>query len=275
MLDPEKIYDIADIIRPETFYVEKHRIIYKTMEELSGKKEPIDLVTVSTKLKEKSQLDQIGGMSYLTELVNMVPSASNAEHYASIVHKKYLMRKLISASEDICNLSYDESNDSEVVIDSAEKMIYEVAQSTSGKKFIALGDALGEAWTRWESLHNSPEGMRGVPTGFRELDNKLSGLQKSDLIILAARPSCGKTSLALDIARNAAIRHGKYVAIFSLEMATQQLVDRMVSAESRVDAWKLRTGKLNMDTEFSKLRDSLEPLSKAPIDYRTKNRLIS
>jgi replicative DNA helicase len=265
MLDPEKIYDIADIVRPETFYVEKHRIIFRTMEELSGKKEPIDLVTVSTKLKEKSQLDQIGGMSYLTELVNMVPSASNAEHYASVVHKKSLMRKLISASEDICNLSYDEANDSEVVIDTAEKMIYDVARATSGKKFIALGDAIGEAWERWEMMHNSGEGMRGVPTGFRDLDTKLSGLQKSDLIILAARPSCGKTSLALDIARNAAIRHGKYVAIFSLEMATQQLVDRMVSAESRVDAWKLRTGKLNMDTEFSKLRDSLEPLSKAPI----------
>lgn len=265
MLDPEKIYDIGDVIRPETFYAEKHRIIFKTMEELSNRKEPIDLLTVSTKLKENNQLEQIGGMSYLTDLVNSVPSASNAEHYAQTVHKKHLMRKLIAASEDISNLSYDESNDADYVIDSAEKKVYDVAQSTSGKKFIVLGDAIGQAWERWEELHRTQEGLRGVPTGFRELDNKLSGLQKSDLIILAARPSCGKTSLALDIARNAAIRHGAHVAIFSLEMATQQLVDRMVAAESRVDAWRLRTGKLNMDTEFAKLRDSLEPLSKAPI----------
>jgi len=265
MLRSESIEEIMDIIRPESFYSEKHRLIFRAMTDLFSKNEPIDLLTLSSRLKERELLDQTGGMSYLTELVNAVPSSANAEYYAQMIQKKHLMRKLIEASEHICTLGYDETSELDELLDNAEKKIYEVTHSSSNSNFIELKDALGEAWERLDRLHKSKDEFRGVPTGFRELDNKLAGLQKSDLIILAARPSMGKTALALDIARQAAIQHNIPVAIFSLEMSAQQLVDRMLAAESRVDAWKLRTGKLSLDSEFEKIRNSLDPLSKAPI----------
>ncbi len=266
MLRPDSLNDVLDLVRAESFYSEKHRSIFKTMVDLSSKGDPIDLLTVSSRLKENSRLDQIGGNTYLTELINMVPSSANIEYYGKIVQKKYMMRQIIEASEHICNLGYDEACELESMLEDAEKTIFEVTHSAGGNgKFIEMKEALGEAWDRWEKLHNSPDGYRGIPTGFKQLDDTLSGLQKSDLIILAARPSMGKTSLAMDIARQAATKHNAKVAIFSLEMSSQQLVDRMVSAESRVDAWKLRTGKMTMDNDFEKLREALEPLSRAPI----------
>lgn len=265
MMRAEVMYDIGDMIKSETFYSEKHKRIWETMRELFEKGNPIDLLTLSERLREKELLDTIGGVSFLTELINTVPSSSNAVHYAEVVQKKYLMRQLIEASEHVGALGYEESSDIETLLDQAEKKIFEVTNFSGSAKFTALKDVLGDAWDRLDHLHRNQDEIRGIPTGFDALDNKLAGLQKSDLIILAARPSMGKTSLALDIARNAAIRHGKSVGIFSLEMSTQQLVDRMIAAESRVDAWKLRTGKLSLDNEFNKIRDSLEPLSKAPI----------
>ena len=265
MLRPEAIHEIMDIIHADAFYAEKHRIVFQAMAELFQKNEPIDLLTLSARLTEKNQLEVTGGAGYLTELVNLVPSSANAEHYAEIVQKKYVMRQLIEASEHISLLGYEEAEDLSTLLDLAEKKIYEVTQGKTSNKFIELKDVLGEAWERLDRLHKSKDALRGIPTGFKDLDAKLSGLQKSDLIILAARPSMGKTSLALDIARQAAIKHGVPVAIFSLEMSNQQLVDRMIAAESRVDAWKLRTGKLTLDSEFDRIRDSLEPLSKAPI----------
>ncbi len=265
MLRPEAIHEIMDIIKAEAFYAEKHRIIFQSMGELFQKNEPIDLLTLSARLAEKNQLEQIGGTGYLTELVGLVPSSANAEHYAEIVVKKSVMRQLIEASEHISMLGYEEAEDLSTLLDLAEKKIYEVTQGKTSNKYIEIKDALGEAWERLDKLHKSKDELRGIPTGFRDLDAKLSGLQKSDLIILAARPSMGKTSLALDIARQAAIKHGVPVAIFSLEMSNQQLVDRMIAAESRVDAWKLRTGKLTLDSEFEQIRDSLGVLSKAPI----------
>ena len=266
MLRPDSINDILDFVSADSFYSGKHRLLFRTMLELSSKGDPIDLLTVSTKLKENKALDQSGGMSYLTELTNMVPSSANIEYYAQMVQKKHMMRKLIEASEHICSLGYDEASDLENMLEGAERKIYEVTQAGAGAgKVVEMKDALGEAWERLDKLHRSPGGLRGVPTDFRDLDNVLAGLQKSDLIILAARPSMGKTSLALDIARQSAIKHGTKVVIFSLEMSNQQLVDRMIAAESRVDAWRLRTGKLSMDDEFSKIREALGPLSKAPI----------
>ncbi|MEK9182053.1 MAG: replicative DNA helicase [Patescibacteria group bacterium] len=265
MLRSESLDEIMDIIRPDAFYSEKHRLIFRAMTDLFSKNEPIDLLTLSSRLKERELLDQTGGMSYLTELVNAVPSSANAEYYAQMIQKKHLMRKLIEASEHICTLGYDETSELDELLDKAEKKIYEVTHGATNSNFIEMKDALGEAWERLDRLHKSKDEFRGVPTGFRELDNKLAGLQKSDLIILAARPSMGKTALALDIARQAAIQHNIPVAIFSLEMSAQQLVDRMLAAESRVDAWKLRTGKLSLDSEFEKIRNSLDPLSKAPI----------
>ena len=265
MLRPEALSEIMDIIRPEAFYMERHKTIFSMMLDIFSKSDPIDLLTLSSKLKENGRLDQIGGVSYLTELVNVVPSSANAEHYAEIVQKKYTMRRLIEAAEHIVNLGYQEEHEIEEILDRAEKRIYDVTNTSTSNKYVEMKDVLGEAWDRLDALHKSKGGLRGVSTGFKDLDEKLSGFQKSDLIILAARPSMGKTSLALDIARHAAIRNGVPVVIFSLEMSTQQLVDRMLAAESRVDAWKLRTGKLSLDSEFEKIRNSLEPLSKAPI----------
>jgi len=277
MLRPEVIYDVLDIISDDCFYSEKHRIVFKAMTDLFAKKEPVDLLTLSSHLKEQNQLEQIGGSVFLTELVETVPSSANAEHYAKIVHKKYMMRRLIRVGEEVSSLGYNEAENLENVLDKAEKSIYAVTGSLISRSFIKIKDALGEAWERLDRLHKTDGKLRGVPTGFKELDEKLSGFQNSDLIIIAARPSIGKTSLALDIARKVAVNDNLPVAIFSLEMSSQQLVDRMLAADSNVDAWKLRTGKLTKDEEFNLIRESLDHLSKAPIfiDDQASNNILN
>ena len=266
MLKREVMHDIMDLIRPESFYADKHRTIFTHMMELFQKSEPIDLVSVSARLKDRNLLDQVGGGSYIADLANLVPSAANARHYADIVRKKHIMRNLIEASEHIARLGYDESGELEEILDGAEKKIFEVTNYTSTSKFIPIKDTLVDAWERLDKLHKNQDALRGVPTGFRDLDAKLLGFQNSDLIILAARPSMGKTSLALDIARQAAVGGGHPVAIFSLEMSAAQLVDRMLAAEASVDSWSLRTGRnLSVDEDFVRIRDAMDRLSKAPI----------
>ncbi len=266
MIRPDAINEVMDVANAQSFYVEKHRMIWKTMLELFGKATPIDLLSLSSRLKEKGQLEQVGGASFLTELVNAVPSSTNAKHYAEIIQKKSMMRGLIEAAEHIGELGFDEASELEDILDRAEKKIFEVTNYSGTSKFIELKDTLVEAWERIDRLHKTKGEMRGVPTGFKELDNKLAGFQKSDLIILAARPSMGKTSLALDIARKTAINHNIPVGIFSLEMSSQQLVDRMLAAESQVDSWKIRTGQnLSIEEDFSRIRDAMDKLSKAPI----------
>lgn len=265
MLRPEVMFEITDLVNPVSFYSEKHRLIFETMLELFSKRNPTDLLTISARLKEKNLLEEIGGNSYLGEIVNSVPSAANAAYYAAIIQKKYIARNLIGAADFISSLGYDEAAELEELLDQAQKKIYDVTNISSIHKFVELKDELTEAWERLDKLHNSGDGLRGVPTGFKELDEKLSGLQKSDLIILAARPSVGKTALALDIARQAAVYHDVPVGIFSLEMSSQQLVDRMLASQSSVDAWKLRTGKGIREDDFSSIRQSLDTLSKAPI----------
>lgn len=276
MLRPDTIAEIMDVLKSEAFYADKHKTIFDAMLYLYEKREPIDILTLSSKLKEKEELDRIGGMSYLTELVNVVPSSSNAEHYATIIAKKHTMRKLIEAAEHIAKIGYDEENELDELLDKAEKKIYEVTSKNLSGKYVEMKNVLGDAMERLERLHKTKGELRGVPSGFFDLDNRLSGFQKSDLIILAARPSMGKTSFALDIARNAAIRHNIPTAIFSLEMSTQQLVDRMLAAESRVDSWRLRTGALNLEEEFSRITAALDPLSKAPlyIDDQAANNIL-
>jgi len=265
MLRPEGMYDVGDMLTRDSFYVDKHRMLFDAMIELHTRHEPIDLLSVSTRLKERGKFDSIGGGSYLAELVDAVPSSTNAKHYAEIIQRKYILRALIEAAAHISELGYNEAEAIESVLDEAEKKIYSITNSSVTKKFVSLKDTLDEAWERLDKMHKDGGELRGVPSGFPALDTLLSGFQKSDLIILAARPSMGKTTLALDIARQAAIHHNVPVGIFSLEMNTQQLVDRMLSAEARVNAWKLRTGKLSLDEDFDKLRGSLEKLSKAPI----------
>ena len=276
MIRPEVMHDITDIIFDRSFYSDRHKLIWATMMELHNKGTPIDLLSLSSRLKEKDILEQAGEMSYLSELVNGVPSSTNAKYYAEIVQKKHIMRDLINASEYVGELGFDEAGELDELLDKAEKKIFEVTNFTGTHKFIALKDTLSEAWERIDRLHNTKGELRGIPTGFSGLDNKLAGLQKSDLIILAARPSMGKTSLALDIARKTAIDHNIPVGIFSLEMSSQQLVDRMLSADAKVNSWKLRTGKLSMDKDFDQIRNSLDRLSKAPlyIDDQPGNNIL-
>jgi replicative DNA helicase len=241
MLRKDCLYDINDIVQPDSFYSDRHKLIYSVMLELATKNDPIDILSLKTKLEEKGLIEQAGGAAYLAELVHVVPSASNVVHYAEIVQKKYMMRRLISASEKLSDLGFNESGDLEQILDQAEQHVFELANKGSTRKFVQMKDALNEAWDIIDKLHNAGDSIRGVPTGFRDLDAKLSGLQKSDLIILAARPSVGKTSFALDLARNAALKHNVPVAIFSLEMSAQQLTSRMLSATSFVDSWKIMT----------------------------------
>ena len=266
MLRPSCFIEIADKVNPEAFYSDKNRKIYETMLELSTRNEPIDILTLSHCLREKKILDSVGGSKYLTELSNSVPSSTNAEYYADIIEQKYILRRLIESANNLSELGYDTQQQSvEEILDIAEKEIFAIAESPKRAKYLTLKDTLGEAWTRLERLHETKGELRGVPTGFQAIDDLLSGFQNSDLIILAARPSVGKTTLALDFARLAATKHNIGVGIFSLEMAAQQLVDRMLAAESRVNAWNLRTGRLSTDRDFAQLQVAMDSLSKAPI----------
>jgi len=266
MIRSEVMHDIIDMVSEQSFYATEHKSIWIVLFELHSKTSPIDLLSLSARLKEKNLLEQIGGMTYLTELINTVPSSTNAEHYASIVSKKHIMRELLRAAENITGLGYDEEADIHDILEKSEKALYAVTNKSGSNKFIALKDTLHEAWERLDHLHKTRNELRGVPTGFVELDNKIAGFQKSDLIILAGRPSMGKTALALDMVRKTAINHKVPVAIFSLEMSSQQLVDRMLAAESQVDAWKIRTGhNLSVENDFKAIGDAIGRLSEAPI----------
>ncbi|MEN9551725.1 MAG: hypothetical protein RI935_102 [Candidatus Parcubacteria bacterium] len=266
LLSSDTLFDISDIIHTQSFYAAKHQLIYESIEELVNNKEPVDILTVSSSLKTKKLFDQIGGAPYLSELLGLVGSAANAKYYAQIIRKKELLRKLIEGSNHIAEISYEEEETLESILEDAEKTIYEITtKGEASGRLIGFNEMIDETWSRIEKLADHTGGMRGTPSGFKELDNKLSGFQPSDLIILAARPSVGKTSLALDFARNAAVKSNIPVAIFSLEMSKEQLVDRMLSAQSQVDGWKLRTAKLSLDEEFERLQAGMHELMKAPI----------
>ena len=277
MLRKDAMHEIEDVVNPDSFYAEKHKMIFQAMLDLSLKNEPIDMLSLSTKLSEQKVLESIGGNQYLAEIVNVVPSSTNAKHYADIVQKKYVLRSLIEAADYVSELAFEESDDHmDDILDMAEKKMFSVVSSPKNQKYISLRDELPEAYERLNKLHETKGILRGLPTGFRDLDTLLSGLQNQDLIILAARPSMGKTTLALDIARLSSTKHDKSVLIFSLEMSSQQLVDRMLSAESRVNAWNLRTGNLSSDRDFTHIRDSLDKLAKAKmyIDDQAGNSII-
>lgn len=265
MLDKDAFDKIADILKPASFYRDQHRVIYEAMQDLFERRVPVDVLSTSNRLREKKQLDEAGGIAYLTSLVNMVPTASNVAHYAEIVNRKYMLRSIISISQDINQLGYQESDDVDTLLDEAEKKIFSISHGSLRQRFAPVSEALEAAWDRIDNLQKG-EHLRGVPTGFFQLDNLLAGLQRSDLVIIAARPSFGKTSLALDIARHAAVKENIPVGIFSLEMSTEQVIDRLLAAEARVDSWRLRTGRLSHDSDdFLRIRDALERLSKAPI----------
>ena len=266
MIDRNAMMRVLDTLSPDDFYFSEHGIIYRAMMDLFEKSAPLDILSVQGILSERDKLEQIGNASYLTALVSEVVSPGSVAHYAEVVKNKRVLRDLISASHFVGELGYQEDKDIDSLIDDAERKIFAISNQSLRQKFSPIRDALSEAWERIDNLHKGQGVTRGIPTGFEKLDNLLSGLQKSDLVILAARPSLGKTALALDIVRNAAVNHKVPVGIFSLEMSTQQLVDRFIAAEAHVDLWKLRTGRLSEHSDdFQRINDALARLSEAPI----------
>ncbi|MBI5071433.1 replicative DNA helicase [Candidatus Falkowbacteria bacterium] len=277
LIDKDSVIRVADIVRTEDFYKESHAVIYEAILDLFGRHEPIDILSLTSKLEEHGKLEMIGGRSYLMTLANSVPTASHVVHYANIVQKKATLRRLLTAAGEITSLGYNEEEDVEVVLDKAEQKLFSVSQKYLKQIFIPIKNILTEAFDRIDELHREKGKLRGLTTGYHDLDNILAGLQKSDLIVLAARPSVGKTSLALDIARNVATKAKVPVGIFSLEMSKEQLVDRLLCSEAGVDLWKMRTGKLSdrdEDDDFPRIGHAMGTLSEAPIfidDSATSN----
>ena len=265
MLDKNAIIRVADLIKADNFYTPTHTRIFEAIFELFERGEPIDILTVTKKLKDKNLLTEVGGSAYLTDLINSVPTATHISYYAKLVKQKKLLRDLIRASAEINERVFDTSEDPEDLLDEVEQKIFAISQKSRPQNFVPIKDELKAAYERIEKLHQGERGLRGVSTGFDELDNYLSGLQRSDLIILGARPSLGKTALCLDIARNAAIKTKTPVGIFSLEMSKDQVIDRLIAAEAQVALWKLRTGRLTEDIEFEMIQEALDRLSQAPI----------
>lgn len=268
MLDKDAIIKVADLVRPGDFYKGDHNLIYESMLELYEDRDPIDVLSLANKLEEKGKLDAVGGSGYLASLVNVVPSASNVAHYAKVVQKKSLLRRLITAASEIVEMGFNEEDDVQKVLDDAEQRLFGVSQKYLKQDFVPIRSILEDAFNRIDELHKSDKSFRGVPTTYTDLDNVLSGLQNSDLIILAARPSVGKTTFALDLARQVGVHSKVPVGIFSLEMSSDQLVDRMIAAQSGVDLWRLRTGKLQTEGEgndFQKIGEAIGILSEAPI----------
>ncbi len=265
MLDKNAVIQVADFLTPSDFYEGRNQKIYETVLELWSRGEPIDILTISHALKEKKEFQGAGGTDYLTALVEGVPTSAHVTHYASIVKEKRIRRDLIQAAGEINERSFDEK-DFERLLEDAEQRIFNISQRSRPQKFASLKDELPAAYERIEKLHHGEKGgLRGVPTYFTELDNMLSGLQRSDLIILGARPSLGKTSLALDIARQTAVQGGKSVALFSIEMSEEQIIDRLISGQAQIPLWRLRTGRLNDETDFAMIQQALDELSKARI----------
>lgn len=265
MINQAAIYDAADVVHVDSFYAGKHRSIFDAILSLYAKGEPIDIVTVASKLDERKQLQDTGGRAYLSELAGSAASPGSAAHYAQVVQTKFMLRMLLDAGARIGELGFAEDREIEQVLDEAQQAVFAISNSSTMRNFTAIKEELTEAWERLESLQKHEGAMRGVPTGFPALDNMLSGLQKSDLVILAARPSMGKTALALDIARQTATKHSTPVGVFSLEMSSQQLVDRMLAAQAGVNSWRLRTGKISKDDEYERLQEAIADLSEAPI----------
>ncbi len=271
LIDKDAMIKLLGSVRPEDFYKDAHREIFESMMSLYESHEPIDLLTLTNQLQERSKLDMVGGRSYLVELSTVVPSSAHVTHYADIVSKKSTLRRLINAASRMHEEAYSDNGDVDAILDSAEQELFSVSQRYLKHVFIGIKTLLSEAFERIDLLHKNKGELRGVPTGFSDLDLYLSGLQNSDLVILAARPSIGKTSLALDIARNAAVDHKIPVGLFSLEMSKEQLVDRLICSQSGLDLWKLRTGRLSDDpqegglTDFDRLRTGINELSEAPL----------
>jgi len=264
LIDKDAIVVVSEFLRPEHFYKEAHGQIYKAILSLFEKREPIDLVTLSQELKEEGIYEEVGGSSYLTELVNFVPTAANIYHYGQIVKDHYTKRQLIQVATKVVEKSFDTAGDVKELLDFAETSIFGISQEHLQHFFQPIKEALAESFDRLEELHKRGAGLRGVPTGFSDLDNLLAGLQDSNLIILASRPGQGKSALALNISQYASVHNKLPVGIFSLEMSKEEIVDRLLVWQSRVDAWRLKTGRLE-DSDFEKIQEAMGELAEAPL----------
>lgn len=285
LIDDEVMSDVSEHVSADDFYDKRHGIIYGAMMSLYEKHRPVDLLTLTEELKKKKHIDTVGGSSYLTELTNYVPTAAHAESYAELVEQKAVRRRLIRASGEISELGFDEETTTQELLEKAESELFSVSEQSLKQDVISLESILTESFDRLEELHKNKDKLRGIRTGYRDLDNMTAGLQRSDLLILAARPAMGKTTFVTNLAYNVATIAKQPVLFFSLEMSKEQLVDRMLADASGVDAWNIRTGNLS-DEDFSKLSEAMGEMAEAPIyiddtpgltvlEMRTKARRIN
>ncbi|MEX2054257.1 MAG: replicative DNA helicase [Candidatus Colwellbacteria bacterium] len=266
MIDKDAVASVADLLVADDFYKKAHGVIFEAIIRLWNKREPIDILSVGSELKNMKQLKEVGGSSYLTELVESVPTSSHVLHYGKIVKEKRILRELINVSAGITEDAFLSKGEIESFLDQVEKKIFSISQQSVSKNFVPIREEIKNAYDRIEKLHEGEgEKFRGVPLGFTGLDNILSGLQRSDLIIVGARPSYGKTAFVLDIARHIAVDLKLPVGVFSLEMSREQVIDRLIASEAQVDLWKLRTGRLKDDLDFEMIQAALDKLSSAPL----------
>lgn len=282
LIDSDAIVKIADSIQPDDFFDKRHAHIYSAVVKLYEHRSAIDVLTIANQLKSSGELESIGGAGYLTELTNFVPTATHVEQYADIVAQKALRRRLITTSQKMVSLGFDEAKSLQELIEESESNLFAVSEKHVKQSVVSIETILADSFERLDDLHKDKKKLRGIPTGFKDLDELLAGFQRSDLFVLAARPSMGKTALMLNFAHNVAVQAKQPVLFFSLEMSKEQIVDRLLSMESGVDAWALRTGNLT-DRDFEKIGEAMGTLSEAPIyiddtpgitisDLRTKAR---
>ncbi|HEY1074992.1 MAG TPA: replicative DNA helicase [Patescibacteria group bacterium] len=284
LIDADSMIRITDKLKPEDFYREDHKVIFEHMLKLFEKRQPIDILTLTDSLDSSKQLAFVGGAGYIASLTSMVNSSAHIVSHAEIVRSKALLRRLIQAGGKIVDLGYQEDAESDMILSDAEAALFNVSNAYLSSNFVPIGNILSESFDRIDELHRNKGAVRGVPTGFKDLDSLLGGLQRSDLVILAARPSMGKTAFVLNIAENAAVKSGAKVAVFSLEQSKDQLVDRLLCSQAQVDSWKLRSGNLS-DEDFPRIGAAMGVLSEAPIfiddtpgltslEIRTKSRRL-
>lgn len=264
LLDKDAIISVAEFLRPEHFYDDRNKEVFEAMLALYEDRVPVDVLTVSEKLKKNKALKEVGGVSRLAEMANQVPTAAHVEHYGKIVKDQATKRSLMNAASKLVNLSLDEGMDADELLDKAESEVFSLTQRHLDKSFTSVKSTLADSFDRLDELHKQDSGLRGVPTGFTDLDNVLAGMQRSNLIILAARPGVGKSTLALNISHHLAVQHKRPVGYFSLEMSKEELVDRLLVAQADIDAWKLKTGKLS-EEDFAALSNAMGILAEAPL----------
>ena len=264
LLDKEAMISVSETLVPEDFYKEAHKVIYESMLKLYNSQSEIDLITLTDELRDQGYLDDIGGIAYITSLSTVVPTTSNIKYYVNIVKEKSISRQLISAANDIINLGYDGSAKVEYVLENAEKKIFDISQERATNDFQPINQVISEALSMLEKLYEEKYDVTGLTTGFRDLNKKINGLQRSDLLLIAARPAMGKTAFALNLVQNAALKGDASVAVFSLEMSKEQLVQRMIASQSTVELKKIKTGTL-ADNDWPRITDGMAILSGAKI----------